>query len=176
MYLNQQDDSVELNENDINDIVEEMNREEEEDIKFIKDAILELNYSNDEEEDVLVTTNISEVFANTEPLEARYTPVYNCFETENKIIIEVDLPGVESDNVYLSVMPPSSIKISGVRKCQTTRAKSIISKGCPFGVFALTIPLLTFVDWRNASVKLDMGILKMELLTEEERVIPSVIT
>ncbi|KAI8143141.1 hypothetical protein BJV82DRAFT_102239 [Fennellomyces sp. T-0311] len=45
-----------------------------------------------------------------------HEPVYDMFENESSVIVRMDLPGVEREQVHITASPPRILKVTGTRQ------------------------------------------------------------
>lgn len=98
-------------------------------------------------------------------------PVTDLFETDNKVFIIVEIPGVQKDELYIAV-GPTMVLIQGVK-----RPPEIMKSGASFynleiayGIFKKRIYLPSRIKLNSAQVSLKDGLLFMEFNKDKKSV------
>lgn len=92
-------------------------------------------------------------------------PLYNIVEREDEIRISIDLPGVEKDDIKLT-LHEDSIVVEGICKKVTPSVRRL-SGGRPL-YYSVRIPLPTRVEEESAKARYSNGILEV-ILTKRKR-------
>ncbi len=97
-----------------------------------------------------------------------WTPPLDVAETQDRFVIRVELPGVSSDDVDISV-ENSVLEISGERKFYTGENEGDFHRvERRFGNFSRSITLPPTADVERIAASFDAGILMVEVSKKEE--------
>lgn len=99
-----------------------------------------------------------------------WTPCADLCETESRVLIRVELPGVELSDVKVSLQG-EAVRIEGVKR-SPERLDKLLCYYClerRYGRFDRRLRLGTLVNARMAAASLENGILTIELPRVEER-------
>ncbi len=103
------------------------------------------------------------------PAEKGWKPLTDMFETEDEIIIVMDIAGITTNDIKLSMIRNILI-IRGVRREQTGRRKRHFHKmEIDFGPFERSIELPSPVNPNRTSVRYLHGFLEIHLPKQEEQ-------
>lgn len=101
-------------------------------------------------------------------LEETDYPPLDIFETGEGFIVEVEVPGVDPDDIEVSMMT-GMLVIAGVKR-EASRGKiNFLCMERDFGAFRRIVPLLRPVDTSRTTALYDMGILRIEVPKIEEK-------
>ena len=100
----------------------------------------------------------------TRPLAAgTWMPSMDVFETEDRIVAEVELPGIEPDKVDVSV-EDSTLTVSGSREfTDQLKDENVHRVERRYGAFARAITLPQTADTEKVEAKFDKGVLRVEV-------------
>jgi len=90
-------------------------------------------------------------------------PLTSISETEDKIIVEVDLPLVEKKNIKLRVVEGGLEVEASLTKCVSFENWGTVQRNCQFESFYTFIALPSSVVAESATATFKKGILKVEL-------------
>lgn len=88
-------------------------------------------------------------------------PLYNIVEREDEIRISVDLPGVEKDDIKLT-LHEDSIMVEGVCRKETPTVRRLSGRRPLY--YSLRIPLPTRIEEESARARYSNGILEVVLM------------
>ncbi|KAI9492703.1 hypothetical protein BDB00DRAFT_873103 [Zychaea mexicana] len=147
----QRNNSIELDQDEVDRVLQDIKDEDDKHIKYCKKAIKDMDYSDEDDDSVI-------------------------FETEESLTFHLNLPGVDFKDIKSASAPPLSVKISG--SCGPCMPEHLITstRQCPSDCFESIIALKHMVDIRNASVKYENGVLKVNLPKETGQEIPITFT
>jgi HSP20 family protein len=94
-------------------------------------------------------------------------PQMNVWEDENAVYAEVDLPGVDSAKLEITVTEGNQLSVQGERVAPSIPGVSWIRQERPFGKFARVIGLPTLVDAERVEAKYEHGVLRLTLPKHE---------
>lgn len=95
-------------------------------------------------------------------------PAINMWQGENSIAIATELPGVEADDIEISIKD-DTLTLSGERKMPDVGDKAVWHlRERPFGKFVRTVRLPFRVDADNVEARFTNGVLQIELQRPEE--------
>lgn len=111
-------------------------------------------------------------FAGIEPLRPTATgawmPAMDVYETEDKIVAKVELPGIEPADVDVSV-EDSTLTISGKREFSSeVREESYHRVERRYGAFSRAITLPQTADTEKVEASFDRGVLTVEVSKTEK--------
>jgi HSP20 family protein len=92
-------------------------------------------------------------------------PLYNVFEKEDEVRISIDLPGVEKEDIKLT-LHEDYLAVEGVCRKETPTVRRL-SGGRPL-YYSIKIPLPTRVEEDSARARYSNGILEV-ILTKKKR-------
>ena len=105
----------------------------------------------------------------TQPAEVAWRPLTDMFETEDEIIIVMDIAGITLNDIKLSIIG-NILSIRGVRREQTGRLKRHFHKmEIDFGPFERSVKLPSPVNPNRTSVRYLHGFLEIHLPKQEEQ-------
>lgn len=107
-------------------------------------------------------------FGKSELFETSFVPVMDVYETENSINLEVELPGLDKNDIKVKV-EGNILTISGEKKSEhekKDRSYRVVERS--YGKFERSIMLPDTVDTNKIKAKFEKGILKIELPKKEE--------
>jgi HSP20 family protein len=85
------------------------------------------------------------------------------FETEDRIVAEVELPGIEPDKVDVSV-EDSTLTVSGSREVtDQLKEENVHRVERRYGAFTRAITLPQTADTEKVEAKFDQGVLRVEV-------------
>ncbi len=91
------------------------------------------------------------------------TPASDLFETENEVVAEIDIPGVEKDDIEVSISE-DSVKIKAEKSEEKEEEKQgVYRQERSFSGFYREFPLSKQVDPDNAEAEYQEGVLKIKL-------------
>lgn len=91
------------------------------------------------------------------------SPFVDIVEEDDKIIITTDLPGIDKENIELSLRDNSLIISAGKGKEEETRKEGYIRKERSLMRYYREIPLMNGVTENGASAELNNGVLTITL-------------
>ncbi len=110
------------------------------------------------------------LFGDRWPWGGAFTPSLDVTETENEILVHVDLPGVDPKDLDISVSG-DMLTISGERKEEhEERRENYYRAERMFGSFRRTIPLPASVNRDKITAEYDKGVLTVRLAKAEQAV------
>ena len=89
-----------------------------------------------------------------------FTPPVDVHETEDEYLVEIDLPGVKSEDVNVEVND-NVLSISGSRVADETGAAQLVER--PYGTFARTLSLPQGVDSDSIQASYHDGVLELRI-------------
>jgi HSP20 family protein len=106
-------------------------------------------------------------FSGTEPLRASATgtwmPSMDVFETEDRIVATLELPGIDPDAVEVSV-EDSTLTVSGSREfASEVKEEHVHRLERRYGTFARSIALPQTADTEKVEARFDKGVLTIEV-------------
>lgn len=101
-------------------------------------------------------------------LEETDYPPLDIFETEKGFIVEVELPGIDLENLEVSMMT-GMLVIAGVKKETSQGRINFLCMERTFGSFRRIVPLLRPVNTGSIRADYRMGILRIEIPTVIEK-------
>ncbi len=124
-----------------------------------------------------VQSTINQLFADTHhyslenversTAEVRWIPLVDVYETKNDLVFSLGLPGVEKDQVDISV-DGDHLVISGERKFMKHEDRQYYQVGHQYGNFHRNFQLPTSVDSDKIFAKLKNGVLMVTLPKKAE--------
>jgi HSP20 family protein len=90
-------------------------------------------------------------------------PAVDVAESDGEVIVKVEVPGVEKDQLQLTVADDRLTVRGDVRKESEEKRKNYYRQEIRYGAFQRTIPLPTEVDAARADAELKNGMLKVTL-------------
>ncbi|KAG2217634.1 hypothetical protein INT45_008087 [Circinella minor] len=123
LLMEEQDDSVEYNQDFIEKLKEELDKEaadkRQKHTTQYQEAVEALSLAD--EEGTILTTKLSEIFNNSnidEQLQNsdKYEPSYNMYKDESFVYVYVDLPGMDIKQIKITGSSSGILSISGTRK------------------------------------------------------------
>ena len=99
-----------------------------------------------------------------------FSPLVDVKEEDNNVIVTADMPGINKDDVDITVRD-DTLEINAKRSEESeTEEKGYYRHERTYRAFSRTIPLPASVNEEGASAKLENGVLKITLpKTEEEK-------
>jgi HSP20 family protein len=92
-----------------------------------------------------------------------WMPSMDVFETEDRIVAELELPGIEPDEVEVSV-EDSTLTVSGSREfTNEMKDENVHRVERRYGAFTRSITLPQTVDTEKVEAKFDKGVLRVEV-------------
>ena len=97
-----------------------------------------------------------------------WNPVVDIYETQNQIVVEAELPGVNPDDVMVSV-ENNTLTLQGERKFEKkAEGDNFYRVERSYGSFSRSFTLPPTVTSENAEAEFQNGILKLSLAKREE--------
>lgn len=97
-----------------------------------------------------------------------WTPALDVFETQEKFVITMELPGVSPDDVDISV-EDSTLMVRGERKFYSEQQEeSFLRIERRFGEFTRSLTLPSTADAESIHASFDQGVLTIEVPKREE--------
>ena len=97
-----------------------------------------------------------------------WTPALDVFETQEKFVITMELPGVSPDDVDISV-EDSTLMVRGERKFYSEQQEeSFLRIERRFGEFTRSLTLPSTADAESIQASFDQGVLTIEVPKREE--------
>ena len=97
-----------------------------------------------------------------------WAPALDVFETQEKFVITMELPGVSSDDVDISV-EDSTLMVRGERKFYSEQQEEpFLRIERRFGEFSRSLTLPSTADAESIQVSFDQGVLTIEVPKREE--------
>lgn len=111
---------------------------------------------------------INRLFSNVGQSTVSDYPVVNVWERENSLVVTTELPGMESENINISVTG-ATLTISGTSKADPIKeGETYLRQERELGNFQRNIQLPFQVDARAVEAKYERGILKITLPRQKE--------
>ena len=99
---------------------------------------------------------------------ATWAPAIDMFETDDKLTVEVELPGLEAKDVEIS-LEDDILRIKGERKFSSeVKEENYHRIERAYGSFVRAVPLPRKVDEEKVSATVSDGVLKIEMPKVEE--------
>ena len=95
-------------------------------------------------------------------------PNVDMIDKKNEIVIKVQLPGVEKDDVDLTITKDSVTIRGEIKQEEEEKKKNYYCSECTYGSFLRTKPLSTEIDTAKAKASFKNGMLKLILPKHEE--------
>lgn len=99
-----------------------------------------------------------------EGVESEWQPLVDVFDSDEFLIIEVDLPGIQHEDLELSV-EDQTLKISGQRSARESSLRGVINER-GFGRFQRIFSLPPNIESENAAAQLANGVLRITFLKQ----------
>lgn len=96
-------------------------------------------------------------------------PLANVHETEDKVIIEIDLPLVKKRDIHLRLVEKGIEIEASFERCVQFQNWGTIQRNCEFRSFYKMIPLPTQVVPEGAKATSKKGILRIELKKRKKK-------
>jgi HSP20 family protein len=97
-----------------------------------------------------------------------WVPPLDVFETGDKLVVKVELPGIEPDDVEVSV-EDSTLTVSGSREFhQETEEQNYHRIERRYGAFSRSLRLPQTADAENVDARFDKGVLTIDIPKREE--------
>lgn len=117
---------------------------------------------------ILFRQQINEIFAflstlerGEHPTESEHVPLTDIFETAEKFIVEIDLPGCDRRDLSLNICC-NTLVIEGAKREETKGPRiTYIRLERRFGRFCRTVEIPPGVDVQNITAKYDRGVLSV---------------
>jgi HSP20 family protein len=111
-------------------------------------------------------------FLRQEPMgdenEETWSPAVNMYEKDNKLFVEVELPGLEIDDLEISI-EDDVLHIEGERRfSEDIKEENILRMETSFGRFERYLPLPHEVDTERMDATVCNGVLKISMLMLEQ--------
>jgi HSP20 family protein len=90
-------------------------------------------------------------------------PAVDVAESDGDVIVKMEVPGVEKDQLHLTVSDDRLTVRGEVRKEQEEKRKNYYRQEIRYGAFQRSVPLPVEVDAARASAELKSGMLKVTL-------------
>ena len=111
---------------------------------------------------------INRLFSNVGQNQTLDYPAINAWEKDNTVIITTELPGMDAENINISVMG-TTLTISGMSKADSLKEGEIyLRKERELGNFQRSIQLPFQVESKAVEAKYEKGILKITLPMQKE--------
>lgn len=101
-------------------------------------------------------------------MDVEFLPRVDAYETEDKVVLEVELPGVKKDDLKVTV-EDGVLKICGEKKSEReekNRNYRLVERS--YGKFERSFVLPDYVDVKNISAKYVDGVLTLEMPKKKE--------
>ncbi len=96
-----------------------------------------------------------------------WTPPCDIYETDKNIVIKMELPEVQTENVSVT-FDNNVLTINGVRKAEEVKGQSYHRSERSYGQFLRSFTLPPFVDTKNIAAEFKEGMLLVTLPKVEE--------
>lgn len=96
------------------------------------------------------------------------SPSIDVYDKKNEIVIKAELPGVEKENIDLTISENSLIIKAESKKDEEIKEEDYYSREIHYGTYSRTITLPAEVDSSKAKATLKNGILEIVLPKKEE--------
>ncbi|MBI5100889.1 MAG: Hsp20/alpha crystallin family protein [Nitrospirae bacterium] len=103
---------------------------------------------------------------NIEP--GQFVPSVDVFERNGEVVVKADIPGVEKENIDLTITKDHLTLKGELRKEEEVKQENYYSLERSFGSFSRTIPLPPDVDSAKAKAAFKNGVLEIVLPKKEE--------
>jgi HSP20 family protein len=104
-----------------------------------------------------------DVFRHLEPEVGMIEPAVEVSESEKDVTVKLELPGVEKDQINVSVADDALTVRGEVRKETEEKKKNYYRQEIRYGAFQRTVPLPVEVDASKAAAELKNGVLRITL-------------
>ena len=99
---------------------------------------------------------------------ASFTPAVDVYEDEKKVVLKLEVPGIEEKDLDVSV-EKNILTVKGERKFENEeKAENFHRIGRRYGSFYRAFTLPTTVDTENVDASYNAGVLKIELTKKPE--------
>jgi len=95
-------------------------------------------------------------------------PALNLWENENGYHLEAELPGIELEDLDITVTGPNQLTLKGQRKATELKDSAAHRQERIFGSFARTLTLPTSINAEKVDARLENGVLKLDLPKHED--------
>src|SRR3990170_386687 len=95
--------------------------------------------------------------------EAAIVPAAEVAESNGEVTVKIEVPGVEKDQIQLTVSDDVLTVRGETRKQSEEKKKNYYREEIRYGAFQRTVPLPVEVDGAKASAELKNGVLKVTL-------------
>jgi HSP20 family protein len=96
------------------------------------------------------------------PSDAEFHPPMNILETKSELVVELELPGVDSKDVHVS-MEDGTLSIRGERKFEPDPNYDLLKKECWYGRFHRYLSIPQTVSREKISADYKNGMLRIVL-------------
>ncbi len=95
-------------------------------------------------------------------------PNIDIFDRKNEIVVQTELPGVEKDNIDLTITKDSLTMKGEIRRDEEVKEEAYFSRERSYGSFTRTVALPGEVESEKAKATFKNGILEIVLPKKEE--------
>ncbi len=90
-------------------------------------------------------------------------PRVDVYETEDKVIVEAEIPGVKKEDIEVKVKDNNVIIRGEIKREEEKQDKNFFKAERFYGKFERVIPLMVEVKPEEAKAKIENGILRLEI-------------
>ena len=90
-------------------------------------------------------------------------PRVDVYETEDKVIVEAEIPGVKKEDIEVKVKDNNVIIKGEIKREEEKQDKNFFKAERFYGKFERVIPLMVEVKPEEAKAKIENGILRLEI-------------
>lgn len=94
-------------------------------------------------------------------------PLFNLWEDEHAVFAEVDLPGIDSTKLEVTVTEGNQLTVQGERAAPEIAGAAWIRQERPFGKFTRVVTLPALVDADKVEAKYENGVLRLRMPKHE---------
>ena len=103
-----------------------------------------------------------------QPMLGRWTPPANIHETDDKVIVELEVPGYEPSSIHVSVKDHVLTVRSDKKSEPTPSERRVVQRECVRGPFVRNLVLPSAVDHVRAKAHFHNGLLTITLEKSED--------
>ena len=99
--------------------------------------------------------------------QARLTPPVKVYESDDTVIVEIEMPGVQRDKIDVTV-ERDELRVKGYRTVEDHCGVEVLYQERPYGVYERSFILGETIDGSNVTASYENGVLKLTLPKAEK--------
>ena len=99
----------------------------------------------------------------------RWMPATDVHENEREVVVTVEVPGLEREDLQLTLTPEGLVVRGEKRQEQSDRRRGLVVSELHYGSFVRTVPLPSGLDLDAAEAHVQRGMLTVRFPKKEER-------